>query len=335
MWVHAGAPVVAERPMYFSYRPFDLGWAGGHDIVGTNAAANDWYFAEGTTRNNFEQYISLQNPGASPANVQMTFMKADGGTVPVDFQIGARSRYTVWVNPVVGPEQDVSTSVHSDQPIIAERPMYFAYRGTRTDGHDVIGATGPATQWFFAEGYAGSAFEQYLSIQNPGEETAVVNIELMMRNGDTIVAQMQVGPHSRSTSYVNALLGIRNFADAVAVHPYVSPPEWGTYVNYVNATLAANGGTKQLIATEIGWPSEKDDPAQAPYYMESEQARILGGDGLGKLWEAGVRKIWIYEDVDDAPGESWDGSYYGLFRNDGSAKPAWSQYCYWQNWLGG
>ncbi len=144
---------------------------------------------------------------------------------------------------------------------------------------------------------------------------------------------MPVKAHSRATANVNTILGFRNFCDGVAIHPYVSPENWGQYANHVNATLAANGGVKELVATEIGWPSKKDDPAQAPYYMESEQPRILGGEGLGTLFAAGVKKVWIYEDIDPLPGDSWDGSYYGMFRYDGSAKGAWSQYVNWQNWL--
>lgn len=341
VWVHAPGGIIAERPMYFDYRPTDLAWTGGHDVVGTDGPAAHWYFAEGTTRANFDEYLCVQNPGDSVANITVTFMTGSGANIPLTFSVNPHSRYTVWVNPVVGPNQDVSMQVDSTQPIIAERPMYFAYRGNITGGHDVMGAKSAGSQnWYFAEGYAGSAFEEYLSIQNPGNTVANVTITSMMKNGDTIESHMQVQPKSRSTCYVNQLLGFSNSCDAVSVHPYTTPTAWGDYCRWVNANLASDGVSKQLVATEIGWPgayynpSNPSDPTTA-YYNESEQSRLLGGDGLGTLWAAGVRKIWIYEDIDPAWGTSWDYRYYGMFRSNGSAKPAWEQYKYWQSQVAG
>ncbi len=330
--VHANANIIAERPMYFNYAG---AWTGGHDVVGVNSTSTSWYFAEGTTRGGFEEYLCLQNPNATATSGAVTFMKADGSQVALPFSIGAYTRSTVRVNDVVGPEQDVSMHVTSSQGIIAERPMYFAYKGYITGGHDVMGAGGPATEWYFAEGFAGSGFEQYISLQNPGDTTAVVRATYMMKNGDTIPRDYTVAPHSRATVSVNYELGFRNFCDAIAVHPYVSPSDWGNFCNAVNQAQAADGVCKQLVASEIGWPSLVD-PAypgdETPlYYNESEQARILGMDGLGQLLASGVRKVFVYEDIDDAPGTSWDNRYYGLFRNDGSAKPAWNQYLFWHS----
>ena len=51
------------------------------------------------------------------------------------------------------PGASVSASISSDWPVICERSMYFAYRGSWTGGHDVVGANAPPTDWFFAEGY--------------------------------------------------------------------------------------------------------------------------------------------------------------------------------------
>lgn len=53
--------------------------------------------------------------------------------------IPAETRVTVNVNEAVGPNQDVSIEIWSDQGIIVERPMYFNYHGWATGGHDVTG----------------------------------------------------------------------------------------------------------------------------------------------------------------------------------------------------
>ena len=55
------------------------------------------------------------------------------------------SRVTIAARDKLGtgddPAHDFSTKVTSDQPIIAERPMYFNCNGVWTSGHDVVGFT--------------------------------------------------------------------------------------------------------------------------------------------------------------------------------------------------
>ncbi|MEJ5187394.1 MAG: hypothetical protein WHT46_09990, partial [Candidatus Geothermincolales bacterium] len=52
--------------------------------------------------------------------------------------------------------------------------------------------------------------------------------------------------------------------------------------------------------------------------------------GMRGLINAGARKIWVYRGMDEAPGTSWDYSYYGLFDYYGRALTAWNSYKYWQ-----
>jgi len=127
---------IAERPMYFSYHGL---WTGGHDVLGANASAKTWFFAEGTTRDNFDEWLTLQNPGSADAHVTITYYTTSGQAIPKSWTVSANSRLTVNVNQDAGANQDISARVSSDQPIIAERPMYFNYNGVWTGGHDVVG----------------------------------------------------------------------------------------------------------------------------------------------------------------------------------------------------
>jgi hypothetical protein len=98
-----------------------------------------FYFAEGYTGDGFEEWLCIQNPGASPANVLITYYRSDGA--PIDKPqppIGANSRYTVLVNSDAGNDLLLSTRILSDQPILVERPMYFNFQGHWTGGHDVV-----------------------------------------------------------------------------------------------------------------------------------------------------------------------------------------------------
>ena len=123
--------------MYFSYHAY--AWTGGHDVLGVNSTATTWFFAEGTTRSNFEEWLCPQNPGNSDAHTTITYYTTSGQVIKKSWTVKANTRLTVSANSDVGPNQDISAKVSSDKPIIVERPMYFNFQGVWTGGHDVVG----------------------------------------------------------------------------------------------------------------------------------------------------------------------------------------------------
>ena len=132
----SGLQIVAERPMYFSYGP---GWTGGHDVLGTFQPRTEWFFPEGCTHDNFDEFICIANPGDETANVNLTFMLDEGDPIEINRAIAAHQRITVRVFDEVARGRDVSTRIRSDKPVVVERPMYFNY-GTGWDGgHAVVG----------------------------------------------------------------------------------------------------------------------------------------------------------------------------------------------------
>jgi hypothetical protein len=88
-------------------------------------------------------------------------MKGNGTTVVEQLTVRKNSRATIDPRNKLGvyndSAHDFSTLVQSVNGvgIIAERPMYFNYNGAWTGGHDVVGASGPESGWFFAEGFTG------------------------------------------------------------------------------------------------------------------------------------------------------------------------------------
>jgi len=136
VYLHSASNFIAERPMYFSYHA--SAWTGGHDVLGVNSTATTWFFGEGTTRTNFEEWLCLQNPGNSDAHTTIRYFTASGQVITKQWTVKANTRLTVSANTDVGANQDISTKVSSDKPVIVERPMYFDYNGW-TGGHDVVG----------------------------------------------------------------------------------------------------------------------------------------------------------------------------------------------------
>jgi len=201
--VSADRFITCERPMYFNY----YGWTGGHCTIGALETSRLWYFAEGTTRSGFEEYLTMQNPSDRDARVDITYVLGDGTTVPTEAYVGARSRATVNVNAAVGPEQDVSMVVEcEDVAIVAERPMYFDYRGL-TGGHCVMGSNSLDTQWYFAEGTTRSGFDTYICLQNPYDVDATASLTFILEDGSTVVQPMLIPATSRQTLRVNDAIG--------------------------------------------------------------------------------------------------------------------------------
>ena len=233
--LHSTALFVAERPMYFNLH----GVSGGHDVVGAAAPGKAFYFAEGFTGTGFDEWLTLMNPNpASTALTTVTYYFKDG-TPPkfVPHSVPPNSRLTIHVNlpDEAGPGRDVSAVVSSDQPIVAERPMYFTYMGKWTGGHDVVGAAAPGLSFLFAEGYAGPSFDEYYTVLNPDlSRTATVDVSLHDSAGNVVVRTLSIPAGSRETLFVNPWLppGTTNSAVVTSTNnvPIVAErPEYFSY----------------------------------------------------------------------------------------------------------
>lgn len=205
-------PVVAERPMYFNYMGLGAhGWTGGHCVLGTPYPGKEWYFAEGTTRNNtidgaFEEWLTIQNPTGNAATVNAVYQLGAGQGDPVNktYQIPANERLTVSVNGETGNDKDVSVKLTSSTDFIVERPMYFNYHGKYPGGHDVMGTSKASVNGFLAEGYTGQGFEQWMCVQNSGNTDAALTVTYYSQNGgDPITKTHTVKANTRYTVDVN------------------------------------------------------------------------------------------------------------------------------------
>lgn len=183
-----------------------------------------FYFAEGTVRPGFAEFLTLQNPTGNPALAQLTFQASfDGGgpaSVPTrNLSLPANSRTTFSVSDHVNPfgatpPVNVSVKVTSDQKIVVERPIYFntGLAGGVDGGTDVIGATAPDITFLFAEGTVRAGFAEFLTLQNPGTESSNVSLAFQGSNdaGGAInipSANLVVPGGSRSTFDVNQHVG--------------------------------------------------------------------------------------------------------------------------------
>ncbi len=158
---------------------------GGHNVLGSQDLSRRWYFAEGTTRAGFEEYICLLNPGNKPARTKLLYMLETGDNIEKTYDLAPARRFTVPVYHDVPAGHDVSCVIGSTEPVVAERPIYFDYSANCNGSHSAAGAKSPKTIWYFAEGCTRGGFDTYLCIMNPGEKYALAEIEYYMGNGTT------------------------------------------------------------------------------------------------------------------------------------------------------
>ncbi|RJP26210.1 MAG: Zn-dependent exopeptidase M28 [Actinobacteria bacterium] len=201
-------PIVAERPMYFTYRGARKGCT---VTSGATSPSETWYFAEGCTREGFETWILLANPGNGQAAATVFLILEDGGVTSVDLVLPPGSRRTVFVNTAVGEGRDVGAKVKADAPICAERVVYFDYHDMWPGGHASSGLSQPRKNYLFAEGYTGAGFEEWLTLYTPresgGNNGTDVTLNCLFQGGAEQSFQVHLDPDRRHTLNINQLVG--------------------------------------------------------------------------------------------------------------------------------
>lgn len=126
--INSDQPIAAERAEYFG----PASARGGHASEAAVDPFTRWSFAEGSTQTGFNMFLLLMNPNGAAAHVIVTYMREDGVQIVQSLTVGPTTRATLWVNQVIN-NAAVATTVSSDQPIVAERAMYFNNNSGGTD----------------------------------------------------------------------------------------------------------------------------------------------------------------------------------------------------------
>jgi len=182
-----------------------------HSSVGVTSPAKTWYLAEGSSKWGFETWLLIQNPNADSASVTLTYMIEGAPPVSVAKTVPGNSRRSFNMAQDIG-ERDASIKVTGNLPVIAERAMY---RYNRREGHDSIGTTTPALDYYLAEGSTAWDFTTYLLVQNPNNQPSNVAITLMTDKGPQTLPAFSLPANSRKTIRVNDLLPGKDFSTRV------------------------------------------------------------------------------------------------------------------------
>lgn len=192
--VTSDQPIVASRSILFG-----VDHQGADSKAGVTHGSTTLYFAEGSTNNGFEEYLTILNPsGSQRARVTAQFYNRSGAllgtrTIVVD----PLHRGNIKVNDVVH-DTAISTVLRSTIPIVAERAMYIgAPNGSGAGGTDVYGRATPAQGWAFASGDTHSGHSEFELLFNEHDVASRIQATYYAANGQTVTQTFSLPAHTR------------------------------------------------------------------------------------------------------------------------------------------
>jgi hypothetical protein len=233
-FIESDVRLVADRTMSWDARGY-----GAHAETAVAAPATTWYFAEGSTAGAFSLFYLLQNPGLAAATVTVRYLRpAPLPAITKTYTVDARSRFNIWVNQEGADlaSTDVSAVITSSAPIIAERAMYLDGGGLLfRAGHDAVGLTAPALEWYLAEGATGPYFDLFVLLANPTDQDAQVEVRFLKPDGTVITRPKTVPANARSNIWVD-----------------VEDPALADTA--VSTTIRSTNGVPILVERAMWWP---------------------------------------------------------------------------------
>ncbi len=172
---------------------------------GTTQSATTLYFAEGSTANGFEEYLTIFNPDrARAAVVTAQFHDQLGHLLGTrSITVDPMSRGTIKVN-TVARASSIASVLHSTLPIVAERALYFgAPNGNSAGGTVVFGRSTPAIGWIFATGNTSPGQAEFDLLYNPNSRANDILITYHTASGQLEQASFNVPANARVTVDLN------------------------------------------------------------------------------------------------------------------------------------
>jgi len=198
-------PVVVARALTFSSDRAGTGF-GLTLRTGSTTPATSWFFAEGSTLDRFQTFLTVLNPNRMRARITAQFYGSSGRALGQrTLIVAAQSRGTLKLNTFLRAS-GIASVVTSDRPVLVERAEYFgAPNSPYIAGSDVFGRNGPAARWSFPGG-PGTGMNEFLLLYNPSTVTVPVEATFYGRNGETRRFRFTVPPHVRGTIVVRRVV---------------------------------------------------------------------------------------------------------------------------------
>lgn len=150
----------------------------------SKVASSRWFFAEGSSALGAEQRLVIYNPFPDEAVVGISLFTPEGPQGNANLSEGkavpAGETLVVEINRFIRQERFVGAS------IVANRGRVIAWRALQVSSEErpegvqfSLGATVPASEWYFPEGGLSAGVDTRVSLLNPTDQEAVATVSLV------------------------------------------------------------------------------------------------------------------------------------------------------------
>jgi hypothetical protein len=213
------------------------------------------YFAEGAANQFFSTRLALFNPNDQTANVLLEFLGSNGVTRSTPLTIVAHGWTALTLDDTTfqQPDNDFSTIIESDRPVVADRTM--SWNKTGYGSHAETSIEAPATNWFMAEGSTGGSFDLFYLLQNPGDTAAEVTITYLLPSASPVIKHYTVPAKTRKTIHVDEEDPAVQFTDVSAAVSSDQPilVERAMYFSTPSQDFAAGHEGAAVTAPAMSW----------------------------------------------------------------------------------
>jgi hypothetical protein len=153
--------------------------------VGLGAAAlgPTWYFPEGLVAEGQTERFHIYNPSRAEAQVELALALDSGEAEPLRLTVPRESRLTVVAADETRIPKNVPHAVTvrslEGPDVVVERTIDGAAPSARTGVSIALGSRLPARRWATAVGTADENTQQWVVVQNPGDKSAYVTVNLL------------------------------------------------------------------------------------------------------------------------------------------------------------
>lgn len=178
-----GSPIAAATSHFVDAQ---VGRAG--SVEGTGAgncatdASDDWYFPNGDSSVATDYRLVVANPFPDEAVVQIDFLTSDGEETSAQLSevaVASGEVEVVSISDASIPQDLLSVRLDSARGrVIAWKALWTKPEGQPPGLEFTLGASAPATEWYFPAGEVSDRAQQTITVMNPNEEESSVSVAL-------------------------------------------------------------------------------------------------------------------------------------------------------------
>ena len=199
-----------------------------------SASSPTWYLAAGATTRDASELLAVFNPFADDAVLDLTFTTTEGFRAPQEYEgfvIPGGRLAVLDIGAVVSRHAQVSASIVARSGrVVVDRLQAFDSSAGPAGVALTPAMPQPANLWYFPEGLVGDGIIETVSVYNPGDRQAEVDVELTLADpgvngavepfGLSIpprsFAQVNLSAESRIPPGVGHSIAVRSVSDANA-----------------------------------------------------------------------------------------------------------------------